>query len=167
MDTEDGLNAEKVAAAADGLPDDAIVEILSSVPLRSIYRFKCVSKHWRDLIADPLHRKRLPQTLEGFFCSDGSGGGNDGGGAGFRGQFINLPGRSAPLVDPSFSFLTKLPGIENLRLLGSCNGLLLFEHGIEHGSNPDMGPAYVVCNPATEEWVAVPNASCHTFLIRC
>ncbi|CAM0151092.1 unnamed protein product [Urochloa decumbens] len=152
---EGGRNAEKVAAAADSLPDDALVDILSRVPVRSTNRFKCVSKHWRGLIADPLHRKRLPQTLEGFFCSDESGSS-----AGFDGRFISLPGRSAPPVDPSVSFLTKLPGIENLRLLGSCNGLLLFEHGSEHGSNPDTAPAYAVCNPATEEWVAVPSAGC-------
>ncbi|KAG2632184.1 hypothetical protein PVAP13_2NG067500 [Panicum virgatum] len=38
----------------------------SRVPVRSIHRFKCVSKPWRNLIAAPLHRKRLPQTLEGF-----------------------------------------------------------------------------------------------------
>ncbi|CAN6248503.1 unnamed protein product, partial [Urochloa humidicola] len=54
MDTEDGPNAKRVAAAADCLPDDALVEILSRVPARSIHRFKCVSKHWCDLIADVL-----------------------------------------------------------------------------------------------------------------
>ncbi|OEL28192.1 hypothetical protein BAE44_0010787 [Dichanthelium oligosanthes] len=149
MDTEDGLNAKR-GSAVDGLPDDALVEILSRVPARSIHRFKCVSKPWRDLIADPLNRKRLPQTLEGFFFSDGAAAAA----AGFRGRFIGLPGRSAPPVDPSFSFLTKLPGIQNIKLLGSCNGLLLFEHG----GNPATAPAYAVCNPATEEWVAVPSA---------
>ncbi|PUZ68743.1 hypothetical protein GQ55_2G053200 [Panicum hallii var. hallii] len=146
---EECLDAKSgpAATAADGLPDDVLVEILSRIPARSIHRFKCVSKPWRDLIADPLHRKRLPQTLEGFFCSDGSG---------FDGRFISLPGRSAPPVDPAFSFLTKLPGIENIKLLGSCNGLVLFEHG----RNPATAPAYAVCNPATEEWVAVPSAGC-------
>ncbi|TKW30865.1 hypothetical protein SEVIR_2G066000v4 [Setaria viridis] len=150
---EECLDAKSgaAAAAADGLPDDAIVEILSRVPARSISRFKCVSKPWRDLIADPLYRKRLPQTLEGFFCSDGAGAAG-----GFRWRFISLPGRSAPLAEPSSSFLTKLPGIRNIRLLGSCNGLLLFEDG----GNPATAPAYVVCNPATEEWVAVPSAGC-------
>ncbi|CAL5090962.1 unnamed protein product [Urochloa decumbens] len=133
---------DAAATAAGGLPDDALVEILSRVPARSIHRFKCVSKYWRDLIADPLHRKRLPQTLEGFFFSDDAG-------AGFRGRFISLPGRSAPHIDPSFSFLTKQPGIENLNLLGSCNGLLLFERGSNQATAPD--------NPATEQWVAVPG----------
>ncbi|CAN6222509.1 unnamed protein product [Urochloa humidicola] len=153
MDTEVGPNAERgsAATAAGVLPDDVLVEILSRVPARSIHRFKCVSKHWRDLIADPLHRKRLPQTLEGFFFIDDAGAG-----AGFRGRFISLPGRSAPRIDPSFSFLTKQPGIENLKLLGSCNGLLLFQHG----SNQATARDYAVCNPATEQWVAVPGTGC-------
>ncbi|CAN6203238.1 unnamed protein product [Urochloa humidicola] len=150
---EEGLNAERGAAAtaADGLPDDALVDILSRVPVRSIHRFKRVSKHWRDLIADPFHRKRLPQTLEGFFFSY-----DDGPGAGFHGRFISLPGRSAPRVDLSFSFLTKQPGIEDVKLLGSCNGLLLFEHCSIQATAPD----YAVCNPATEQWVAVPGTGC-------
>ncbi|CAL5090965.1 unnamed protein product [Urochloa decumbens] len=139
------------ATAASGLPDDAVVEILARVPARSIHRFKCVSKHWRDLIADPLHRKQLPQTLEGFFFSDGAG-------AGSRGSFISLPVRSAPRIDPSFSFLTKLPGIKHIRLLGSCNGLLLFKNGWNPATA--AAPAYIVCNPATEEWVAVPSFGC-------
>ena len=52
---------------ADSLHDDPLVEILSRVPAKSVYRFKCISKAWRDLIANPLHRKKLPQIMEGFF----------------------------------------------------------------------------------------------------
>ncbi|OQU88599.1 hypothetical protein SORBI_3002G060450 [Sorghum bicolor] len=51
------------------LPDEILVEILSRVPFKSLCRFKCVSKAWRDLITDPLNSTRLPQAqaLEGFF----------------------------------------------------------------------------------------------------
>jgi len=65
-----------------------------------------------------------------------------------------------PLVDPSFSFLKELPGMGHIRILHSCNGLLLFRRD----TNPyTVGRArdtlgYVVCNPATEEWVAVPSS---------
>ncbi|CAN6171192.1 unnamed protein product [Urochloa humidicola] len=34
--------------------DDALVEILSRVPAKARFRSKCVSKSWRDLIADRL-----------------------------------------------------------------------------------------------------------------
>ncbi|TVU41200.1 hypothetical protein EJB05_14699, partial [Eragrostis curvula] len=124
-----------------GLPDDPLVEILSRVSVKDLHRSKCVSKGWRDLIADPLHCKKLPQTLEGFFH-------------GSDGRYVDLMKRSVPLVDPTFSFLTSnklLSNIETLRLLHSCNGLLLF---LGHHCNPDTF-GYVVCNPATEQLVAV------------
>ncbi|XP_066337728.1 uncharacterized protein [Miscanthus floridulus] len=59
--------SKRSAAAVASLPDDTLVEILSRVPFKSLCRCKCVSKAWRDLITDPLNRKKLPQTLEGFF----------------------------------------------------------------------------------------------------
>nr|TKW30876.1 hypothetical protein SEVIR_2G066801v2 [Setaria viridis] len=136
-------------SAVAGLYDDILVEILSRVPVKDLRRSKCVSKPWRDLISDPLHRKKLPQTLEGFFH----------GGRRSFGHFTCLTGtgESVPPVDldPSFSFLTeKLPGVERLVLLDSCNGLLLF------GCNREDRFGYIVCNPATEECVDVPASSC-------
>ncbi|KAI5008705.1 hypothetical protein ZWY2020_009753 [Hordeum vulgare] len=51
------------------LIDDILVEIISRVPAKALYRCKCVSKYWLGLIHHPDHRKRLPQTLAGFFYS--------------------------------------------------------------------------------------------------
>ncbi|PAN09920.1 hypothetical protein PAHAL_2G058000 [Panicum hallii] len=145
-----------------GLPYDAIVEILARLPARSVYRFKCVAKAWRDLIDDPLNRKKLPQTLEGFFIIDiffllrmpmyvesfvehfG---------------FINLLPRSVPLdIDPRFSFLRKRPEIENLLFSDSCNGLLLFDHARKSNLLDTLG--YIVCNPATKQCETVSTCSC-------
>jgi hypothetical protein len=56
-------------------------------------------------------------------------------------------------VDPSFTLLTKLPEIEKISLLQSCNGLVLLHH-----SNDAKTLGYIVCNPATKEWVDVPNS---------
>jgi hypothetical protein len=53
--------------AVAGLCDDLMVDILSCLPVKDLRRSTCVSKPWRDLIADPLHHKKLPQTMEGFF----------------------------------------------------------------------------------------------------
>ena len=72
-------------------------------------------------------------------------------------SFVDLTGGSAaPLdvVDPSFSFLTELPGTRVLLLRDSCNGLVLLEHRREPFGRR-MG--YFVCNPTTKEWEAVPN----------
>ncbi|KAL6647573.1 hypothetical protein ACP70R_015010 [Stipagrostis hirtigluma subsp. patula] len=43
-------------------------------------------------------------------------------------------------------------------VLGSCNGLLLFGHSEDLIANGALG--YIVCNPAIEEWVAVPSSGC-------
>ncbi|RCV19573.1 hypothetical protein SETIT_3G396600v2 [Setaria italica] len=154
---------KRSAAAAPSLPDDALVEILSRVPAKSLCRFKCVSRAWRDLIADRLRCNRLPQTLEGFFyVFDGDdetqGGSSDAGGVSpdraVHGRFINTLGKPSPLA--SFSFLGKVPGIEEFGLLRSCNGLLLFGHRRAGDSYDSLG--YIVCNPATEQWVAVPSS---------
>ncbi|WVZ62209.1 hypothetical protein U9M48_011979 [Paspalum notatum var. saurae] len=147
--------------AAAALPDELLVEILSRVPVKSLCLSKCVSKAWRDLIADPLHRKKLPQTLEGFFfCSYRSAAGTGLAAYACTGAATAavsltwwLVGRPSPPVNPSFSFLAPLvespPSIE---ILHSCNGLLL----LRRGRIPPWD--YVVCNPATEEWVAVPSS---------
>ncbi|TVU41236.1 hypothetical protein EJB05_14738, partial [Eragrostis curvula] len=131
---------EKRAVA--GLPDDPFVEILSRVSVKDLCRSKCVSKAWCNLIADPIHRKKLPQTLEGFFN----------GGNACYGRYIDLMNRPVPLVDPSLSFLKKLLPDMTLRLHRSCNGLLLF---LGRDCNAHT-LGYVVCNPATEQLVAVP-----------
>lgn len=140
-------------SALAGLPEDSLVEILARVPARFVYRSKCVAKAWRDLIEDPLHRKRLPQTLQGFFFIDTF---IDNEIYGSHIDFAGLPGASVSLqIDPSLSFVTKLPGIETLTFSDSCNGLLLFEH-IQKAWPFDL-LSYVVCNPATEQWELVPT----------
>lgn len=144
-------------SAVDGLPEDSLVEILARVPVRSVYRSKCVAKGWRDLIEDPLHGKKIPQTLRGFFSID-----KEIYGRGCRGSarahvgFTSLRARSARLgIDRRLSFLTKLPRIKILTFADSCNGLLLFEHGPKSGPSDRLG--YIVCNPATKHWVSVPR----------
>jgi len=136
------------AALAVACPsDDALVEVLSRLRAKPLFRFKCVSKDWCGLIADRLRCRKFPQTLEGFFT-----GGSDEN----YGDFIDLSGRPVPVVDPSFSFLTESPEIEKLVLLDSCNGFVLFGHMRVSDTYDSLG--YIVCNPATEQWVPVPNS---------
>ncbi|KAE8781349.1 hypothetical protein D1007_45388 [Hordeum vulgare] len=140
---------------ADKLTEDLLVEILSRVPYKSLCRFKCVSKRWRGIISHPDHRKALPQyhlhDLAGFLYS------SDVDKAGWFGRPVsahNFTGVSVgtrPPVRPSLPFL---PDCEQFHLLDSCNGLLLCRRFQAFGSEAFD---YVVCNPATEKWVALPG----------
>ncbi|CAL5009526.1 unnamed protein product [Urochloa decumbens] len=161
-------------SAPAGLPYDALLEILARLPARSVYRSKCVAKGWRDLVDDPLNRKKLPQTLEGFFVMKPGTARGRGVGVEHFG-FINLLPRPVPLdIDPCFSFLKKLPETEYLSFLDYCNGLLLFVHARKSGPFDQSDVlTYVVCNPATKQWEAVPACDCgcwdclewYTFLV--
>ncbi|CAL5062141.1 unnamed protein product [Urochloa decumbens] len=114
--------------AAPYLPDELVVEILARLPAKLLCRFKCISRRWRRLISDPDHRARLAQTLSGFF-------------------FVSS--------DPGWHFIG-LPSERKIEMLDSCNGLLLLRCSDEHSSRPSP-PFYIVCNPATREWVALPQ----------
>ncbi|KAJ1288066.1 hypothetical protein BS78_02G060500 [Paspalum vaginatum] len=133
-------------------PDGILLEILSCLPAKPLFRFKCVSKAWSGLIAECLRNRKTPLTLQGFFYLDDSSYTDL--------HFVNLLGRSVPPVDPSFSFLTKLPGIESIILLHCCNGLMLFWNRRYFNEDDKQTLGYIVCNPATKEWVDVPFSGC-------
>ncbi|KAF7039737.1 hypothetical protein CFC21_049687 [Triticum aestivum] len=127
------------------LPDDLLVEIISRVPFKSTRCCKCVSTRWRDLIAHPDHREKLPRsTLAGFFYKtyDIASRPYDSHG------YLSVSGNWCP-IDASLSFLPKW---EKIDLLDCCNGLLLCRCSKPYPEEPD----YLVCNPATEKWVTFP-----------
>ncbi|CAN6205773.1 unnamed protein product [Urochloa humidicola] len=140
------------------LPDDLIVNILSRLPPKSLCRFMCVCKSWRALVCDPAHHHIFAHTTswpcfffsryhddipsQGFVTSKGDGG--------------------LPLVNSRLSFLpASICG--EITLLDSCNGLLLLRCSPANGAAATIPPQpasyYVVCNPATGEWVALPQPS--------
>ncbi|XP_037469697.1 F-box protein At5g07610-like [Triticum dicoccoides] len=133
---------------ADKLTEDLLVEILSRLPYKSLCRFKCVSKRWRGIISHPDHRKALPQhhlhDLAGFLYSSRSPDYL------LIRNFTHVSTGGRPPMDPSLPFL---PNCDRFNLLDSCNGLLLcsrFETADSRAFD------YVLCNPATEKWLALP-----------
>ncbi|KXG39079.1 F-box protein At5g07610 isoform X2 [Sorghum bicolor] len=148
--------SKKSACAAADLTDDIIVEILSRLPVKSICRFKCVSWHWYGLITHSEHRKKIPQTLSGFFY----------GFVHHRGRFnreendiiifsdfMDITVREELLfLDPSLPFLT---GYRQIIPKTCCNGLLFC---LCRKVFPRDEANYVVCNPATEKWFVLPES---------
>jgi hypothetical protein len=68
-------------------------------------------------------------------------------------------------IDPSFFFLPRI-WIQILVLMDSCNGLILFENQPEPFSD---AMRYVVYNPITQQWEALPTCGCpqlitHTYM---
>jgi len=131
------------------LTDDVLVDIISRVPVKSLGRCKMVCRRWRDLISHPEHRNRLLQTLEGFFCMSYDRNRSPKSAS----HFTNVSGAGEPLIDPSS--LSFLPKYENTDIVDSCNGLLLC---LCWKPTDPMTMDYVVCNPATEKWVVVPDS---------
>jgi hypothetical protein len=100
------------------LPDDILVEILSRLPVKALFRFKCVSKAWFGFTTERLRKIPPSPTLQGFLYGSTNNVN--------YGHLFDLLGRSMPPVDLSFTFLTKMPKIGRIILLGFCNGLVLF-----------------------------------------
>nr|CAB3500400.1 unnamed protein product [Digitaria exilis] len=143
---------KKSARAAADLTDDLVVEILSRLPAKSICRFKCVSWHWYGLITDNEHRKKIPQSLSGFFYPSYRGTLEDL--AKMLPDFVGIVGDEEPFSDPSLTFLA---GYNSIIPKICCNGLLFcFCRKVSPGGEVDYSK--VVCNPATEKWVVLPDS---------
>ncbi|KAK3163019.1 hypothetical protein QOZ80_1BG0096590 [Eleusine coracana subsp. coracana] len=147
--------------AVNDLTDDLLIEILWRLPERPLCRFKCVSRSWRDLISDPVHRRRLALTdaASGFFYHVDTNG---------ICPMVTHLGFTAlcppddkpppPLVvdDPVFPFLPSSYARTRMELLDSCSGLLLLRCHRDLDFDQVVDPFYIVCNPATQDWNELP-----------
>ncbi|XP_054779366.1 F-box/kelch-repeat protein At3g23880-like [Prosopis cineraria] len=126
------------------LPEEIITNILKRLPVKSLIRFQCVCKHWKNLIqtpcfvADHVHHSTHQNPSLLFSC-----------------DYSRKPLRlldcemqvrqvqSTPLID-SFS---------SVRILGSSNGLLCLA-----GQQSDLSPsALLLWNPAIREVRQLPS----------
>ncbi|CAO1947262.1 unnamed protein product [Urochloa humidicola] len=148
----------KEQPAAAYLSDDILIEILVRLPAMALGRCKCVSRSWRDLISGPVHRHRLAHTdaASGFFyhCAPATD-------LNFTAlcppdEGVGSPSPSpspAPSLDQAFPFLPSPSTGTEVKLLDSCNGLLLLRYR-RHAYNYYhlAPPRYIVCNPSTDGW---------------
>ncbi|CAM0875983.1 unnamed protein product [Alopecurus aequalis] len=125
------------------LTDDLVVEILSRLPLKSFCRFKCVCKCWLAFSSDPHHRQKLPITPTGLLYQRCE----------YRStiHLARFPSSDRE-IDTSLDFV---PCYDHLRLMACTNGLLLCCYEGFSSYFPDISLS-VVCNPATQEWMALP-----------
>ncbi|KAL5544773.1 hypothetical protein UlMin_008557 [Ulmus minor] len=126
--------------------DDLLIQILVKLPLKSLTRFKSVSKHWLSLISDPdFSRRRKP--ISGLFLERLSS---------FpKGKIpeynlLDLNQTSNPGISPTQS-LTFINVPSGIKILHSCNGLFLC-------SPKDIRKRFefYVYNPTTKNYTILP-----------
>ncbi|KAF7098279.1 hypothetical protein CFC21_100032 [Triticum aestivum] len=138
------------------LTHDLIAEILSRVPYKSLCICKCVCPTWRGIIADPANRKKMAQTLAGFFYRITADSADP------RGFVVNYADLSAfPWASVAETYpLLPLPSDSTdcfVSLEDSCDGLFLTS--IRTGTPAAAGTSrYMVSNPATGEYIVLPHS---------
>jgi hypothetical protein len=133
---------QQVVAEKVSLPSEIILEILSRLPARFLYRFLLTSKAWHTVISSD---KKLKQAFAGFFYHTFDL---------FREpklmrSFASVYGQK---IDPSLDFL---PIDWDFDLVDICNGLLLCRCNKTASCN-DL--SYIVCNPVTKRWIRLPSS---------
>ncbi|XP_054779236.1 putative F-box protein At3g10430 [Prosopis cineraria] len=125
------------------LSEGIIINILKRLPVKSLSRFKCVCKRWKDVIktpsfiADHLQHssQQKPSLLMEWYADHG-----------LRLLDCGMQIRevqNAPLID----------SLEDASIVGSCNGLLCVEIDEDDGSIPPL----LLWNPATTAVRHVPR----------
>ncbi|KAG7969566.1 hypothetical protein I3843_07G037000 [Carya illinoinensis] len=117
------------------LPENVVEEILLRLPVKSLVRFKCVSKHWRSLISNPqfakLQFQRTSVRSQRLLISFGSE--------------IRSLDCEAPFQDSSTPSVIAVPFQKQgryVRIIGSCNGLVcvaLYSRRYFYIWNPSTG----------------------------
>ncbi|CAN4087385.1 unnamed protein product [Withania somnifera] len=141
------------------LPDWFLIEVLSRLPLESVFRYKCVSKRWRSLISEPsfaslyVSRASLCQTpwtiLGNTLCVKGDS-------LLVQSLLPNLDNRlHTRLSIVNFPSIVCAEGSERCNIVGvSDGGLVLFDRG----TSVEMSD-YHIYNAITGHCVALPRTS--------
>ncbi|MCD7451898.1 hypothetical protein HAX54_013923 [Datura stramonium] len=128
--------------------EELLIEIFLRLPAKSLLRCKCVSKKWNSLIDSPeFTRLRVPcfNPARGLFLHCSSFLINP-----FH-QFVPFTLEN-PIPAP-FHKLTFVDDPSGIRILQSCNGLLLCCSFRVHEPNIN----YYVYNPTTQQFVTLPR----------
>ncbi|GJX32200.1 F-box protein-like protein [Tanacetum coccineum] len=136
----DGDHQSSQSAALIGSYDDLLIEILHRLPVISILRFKSVSKHWRSL----LNHRRFTLLYDKSLVSS----------PGIFARNLYVPFDVENQSSPPFSSLDFYPDPRGIKIVQSCNGLLLC---CSNKGNEDRD--YYVFNPTTKQFAIIPPVS--------
>ncbi|KAH7843836.1 hypothetical protein Vadar_021237 [Vaccinium darrowii] len=143
-------NQNAAATTISDLPNPVICDILSRLPLNSIFTCKRVCKVWRDLTLEPhfakLHLSTFPLSL--IFYRHGNDNNNS------PSHFEILQLHDPPVLghhNPPMKFRTEFyfPHM-HIGKVASCNGLILL-------SNYPSKDLIIVCNPLTAHYFILPK----------
>ncbi|KAK9051337.1 hypothetical protein SSX86_027964 [Deinandra increscens subsp. villosa] len=137
-DDSDHQSSESGALIANN--DDLLIEILLQLPVKSIIRFKSVSKHWRWLLSHRSFTIRYDHKLSkspGVLAGD------------MYVPFDVKKGGTSP-----FRSLDSHYDPCGFKIVQSCNGLLLCS---SYGCSTEGSGEYYVFNPTTRQFAIVPS----------
>ncbi|KAK8598814.1 hypothetical protein V6N13_076760 [Hibiscus sabdariffa] len=142
----DFSNSSTGSAELIGYCDDILVNVLVRLPGKSLLRFRNVSKQWFSLISSPYFSRCLSQSSifpSAIFLRMRN-----------KLKYHLLPLDTNPVQGPtirSFNFVDDSAGI---RLLQSCNGLLLCCSNNRIG---EYNRNYYIYNPTTNQYTTLPK----------
>ncbi|XP_045087515.1 uncharacterized protein [Aegilops tauschii subsp. strangulata] len=131
-----------------------MAEILCRVPYKSLCICKCVCPAWRDLIADPESRKKIVQSLAGFFHHIPADPTESRGLAVNYADLSAFPWASVPRTYPRLPLPPDITDC-SFTLKDSCDGLFLTRIGT---GTPEPQFRHMVSNPATGEYTLLPHS---------
>ncbi|XP_058185588.1 putative F-box protein At1g47790 [Rhododendron vialii] len=139
-----------MAIEDNSMPEDVLMLILSRFPVKTLLRFKSVSKHWYSLIQNPIfislhnnsNRSRKNESLlvKRFLEKDSV-------------PTLSLVSDETHFHDLCIPFAS--PQVRHLHLLGSSNGIVCL--------GDSSSTEYVLWNPAMREFRALPQPPYHTW----
>lgn len=138
------------------IPDDLMIEILSWLPVKSLLKFKCVSKSFLAIISSPdfirTHvRKNNEKMDHRVICHvDYPDSGSD-----LR-EFplksaLNEPVTQATNID----YPKRYNRIRSFKIVGSCNGLVCVTFPDKRSKNGDSG--FLLWNPSMKKYRKLPK----------
>ncbi|KAL3650086.1 hypothetical protein CASFOL_006489 [Castilleja foliolosa] len=129
--------------------DDLLTEIFLRLPMKSLCRFKLVSKNWDSIISDPgfsLLRNPNPNPAVGLILSVSKGP---------YAKVLSFDKSTNPQIR---TLLDNFPNPFPCQILSSCNGLLLISStkGTYNCGYPVRH--YLICNPTTSKYFRLPES---------